>query len=64
MSAWFDRQLLPRICCPVCNGELQPRKPFLLCRACALAYPVEQGVPILLKARAKALRNAEQRELG
>jgi len=64
MNDWFDCSMLSRICCPVCKGDFQPQKPFLLCRPCGLAYPVREGVPLLLKARARALRNAHKEEVG
>lgn len=38
--------------CPRCKGELTdeagPQGPELQCSACRLAYPIEDGVPVLL----------------
>lgn len=42
--------------CPTCRGVLQDVRlgdaPFLACARCVLAYPVEQGIPVLLRDRA------------
>lgn len=49
--------LLQILACPRCRGELEYRRDpeALLCRACRLAYPVEDGIPILLIDEAKPL---------
>ena len=39
--------------CPACEGEFEDLEPGLLCRPCHKVYPVEDGVPILLGARAR-----------
>lgn len=42
--------------CPSCRGTLQDLvsgdRPQLICDHCHLAYPVEQGIPVLLRDRA------------
>lgn len=44
--------------CPTCRGDLQDAvqggRALLVCAACQLAYPVEQGIPVLLRDRAIA----------
>lgn len=44
--------------CPACRGDLvdavHDDHPFLVCAVCKLAYPVEQGIPVLLRDRAIA----------
>jgi uncharacterized protein YbaR (Trm112 family) len=60
----LDPRLEGRICCPECQGELVVRTSFLDCHVCALAYPLQKGVPILLKDRAKKLRGAGKAEVG
>lgn len=41
--------------CPGCRGELQDAREeagsFLVCAACQVAYPVEEGIPVLLRDR-------------
>ena len=45
-------ELLAIIVCPDCHGELDPVETpaggELVCRACGLAYPVRDGIPVLL----------------
>jgi uncharacterized protein YbaR (Trm112 family) len=41
--------------CPVCKGPLEYRKAEqeLICRADSLAYPIRDGIPIMLEAEAR-----------
>jgi uncharacterized protein YbaR (Trm112 family) len=43
-------QLLAILVCPQCKGELtyEAAVPSLDCAACALRYPVRDGIPIML----------------
>ena len=44
-------QILPLLACPACRGSLQrDGSAALRCTACAVSYPVRDGVPILLPA--------------
>jgi len=45
-----DPQLLEILVCPKCKGELEYRESesMLVCRACALIYPVRDDIPIML----------------
>jgi hypothetical protein len=48
--------LLPTLACPRCKGPLLlPRPNELHCRHCGLAYPIRNGVPVLLPEEAEAL---------
>jgi uncharacterized protein YbaR (Trm112 family) len=59
-------QALEMIVCPVCYGKLRleesPAGPapisgsVVICAGCARHYPVEDGIPVLLEARAKQTR--------
>ncbi|MEU3554523.1 Trm112 family protein [Streptomyces fragilis] len=42
--------LLEILACPACHAPLQERDEELVCTAddCALAYPVRDGIPVLL----------------
>jgi len=42
------QRLLPLLACPACGGELQSTAVELTCRSCHVAYPVLDGVPVLL----------------
>jgi len=52
-------ELLEILVCPKCKGELEyrnaPAEEALVCHACRLVYPVEDGIPIMLIDEAKPL---------
>ncbi|MCL1077580.1 Trm112 family protein [Parashewanella spongiae] len=51
----FDNKLLEIIACPVCKGKLDYEKENqkLICKADKLAYPITEGIPVLLAERAE-----------
>lgn len=53
----MDPKLLEILVCPVCKGPLDYRKPEqeLVCRPCRLAYPVRDGIPVMLADNARSL---------
>ena len=45
----IDQSLLDIIVCPDCHGALElTGTPELVCTKCGLAYPVTDGIPVLL----------------
>ena len=46
----MDARLLDILVCPICKANLEYRKAEqeLVCKECGLAYPVRQGIPILV----------------
>lgn len=57
-----DKKLLEILVCPVCKGPLRHQtggREELLCRACALAYPVEDDIPVMLEEEARRVDAAE-----
>lgn len=46
----LDERLLEILVCPRCKGELEYRRDAseLVCPACALRYPIRDGIPIML----------------
>jgi uncharacterized protein YbaR (Trm112 family) len=44
----LDPALLDIIVCPDCHGELSLAGAELVCGSCGLAYPVTDGIPVLL----------------
>jgi uncharacterized protein YbaR (Trm112 family) len=44
--------------CPVCKGELSvaDREQKLLCRHCCLAFPVRNGIPVMLADQAEKMQ--------
>ena len=43
-------ELLALLVCPTCKGELRYEQDAarLVCPACAVAYPVRDGIPVML----------------
>ena len=57
----MDTRLLELIVCPVTKGtlEYQREKQELLSRSARLAYPVRDGIPILIESEARPLSDTE-----
>lgn len=53
----FDKKLLDIVACPVCKGKLEYDKTTqqLICKADKFAYPITEGIPVLLENRAVPL---------
>jgi len=53
----LDSKLLDILACPLCKGPLTWRaeERELVCRAERLAYPVRDGVPVMLEEEARRL---------
>jgi uncharacterized protein len=53
----MDTRLLEVLACPVCKGPLQFRRDadLLVCRMDRLAYPIRDGVPVMLEEEARPL---------
>jgi len=50
----FDKKLLDIVACPVCKGKLEFDKEVqqLICKFDKIAYPINDGIPVLLENRA------------
>jgi uncharacterized protein YbaR (Trm112 family) len=59
----LDKKLLDILVCPVSKGPLEYHREAqeLVCRACGLAYPVRDGIPVMLESAARQL-SLEERE--
>lgn len=53
----MDSKLLDILACPLCKGPLQYEKQqqLLICRADRLAYPIRDGIPVMLEDEARTL---------
>lgn len=57
----MDKQLLEVLACPVSHAGLEYNADNneLICRVSKLAYPVREGVPVLLETEARDLTSDE-----
>jgi uncharacterized protein len=49
----FDPATLAQLACPACYGELSRENSRLLCIVCGQAYPIVDGIPVLIIERAE-----------
>ena len=57
----MDKELLDILVCPVSKAPLRwvPERAELVCPASGLAYPVRDGIPVLLQEEARELTDEE-----
>ena len=53
----MDHRLLELLVCPLCKGplELQRSPPELVCNADRLAFPVRDGIAVMLESEARSI---------
>lgn len=57
----METRLLNLLVCPICKGPLEHLRPplhaqtELVCHADGLAFPVRDGIPVMLETEARAL---------
>ena len=57
----MDTRLLELLVCPICKGPLEHQRPplhprhELVCAADHLAFPVRDGIPLMLESEARSL---------
>jgi uncharacterized protein YbaR (Trm112 family) len=58
----MDAKLLDLLVCPICKGPLVYRKAEqeLVCKADRLAYPIREGIPVMLEEEARKLDPAAE----
>jgi tetraacyldisaccharide 4'-kinase len=58
----MDAKLLDILVCPICKGPLVFRKPEqdLVCKADRLAFPIRDGIPVMLEDEARKLPAGEE----
>ncbi|WDX99234.1 protein YcaR [Salmonella enterica subsp. enterica serovar Newport] len=59
----MDHRLREIIACPVCNGKLwyNQEQQELICKLDNLAFPLRDGIPVLLENEARALTSDESK---
>lgn len=57
----LDHHILEVIACPICNGKLHhdKEKDELVCKFDRLAYPIDEGIPVLLEEKAREVSSEE-----
>ena len=57
--------LLDILACPLCKSPLQYHRDaeVLVCRADRLAFPIRDGIPVMLEEEARALTQSERDSL-
>ena len=58
----MDKKLLDILVCPLCKGKLvyDKKAQELVCKADRLAYPVRDGIPVMLEEEARQLPADEE----
>ncbi len=58
----MDAKLFDIIACPICKGELlyKKDKQELICRLDRLAFPIKDGLPVLLENEAREMPADEE----
>jgi len=61
----IDKKLLSILVCPVTKAPLDydAQKQELLCSASGLAYPIRDGIPVMLESEARQLTLDEREQL-
>jgi hypothetical protein len=62
----MDKRLLDILVCPVTKGTLiyDREKQELLCKSSRLAYPIQEGIPVMLPEKARTLSLEELDQLN
>ena len=58
-----DKKLLDILVCPRCKGKLLFKREELICRFDRLAYPIRDGIPVMLESEARVISLEEKDKL-
>ncbi|WNW14094.1 Trm112 family protein [Pseudomonas sp. DTU_2021_1001937_2_SI_NGA_ILE_001] len=58
----MDTKLLDILACPICKGplKLSDDKSELISKGAGLAYPIRDGIPVMLESEARTLSTEER----
>jgi uncharacterized protein len=56
----MDKKLMAILVCPLCKGQLQVKNKELICRFDRLAYPIRDGIPVMLEHEARRVSLKEK----
>ncbi|PMK03964.1 Trm112 family protein [Vibrio sp. 10N.261.55.A7] len=59
----MDHRLFEIVACPVCKGKLtfDKENQELICKLDRLAYPMKEGIPVLIEPEARTISSEEGR---
>ncbi|MCR9191681.1 MAG: Trm112 family protein [Gammaproteobacteria bacterium] len=60
----MDKKLLAILVCPLCKGELLAKQEELICKFDRLAYPIRDGIPVMLEGEARQISLEEKDKLS
>jgi uncharacterized protein YbaR (Trm112 family) len=57
----MDTRLIDLLVCPLCKGPLhrKPQGQALICAADRLAYPIRDGIPVMLESEAEVVEETD-----
>lgn len=58
----MDKKLVSLLVCPLCKGKLLLKSDELICCFDRLAYPIQNGIPVMLESEARML-SLEEKDL-
>lgn len=58
----MDKRQIALLACPICHGELiyDAEAQELVCRNDAMAFPIREGIPVMLPEEARTLTTDER----
>lgn len=59
----MDKKLLEILVCPLCKGKIILKKQELICKFDRLAYPIRDGIPVMLESEAREISLEEKEGL-
>lgn len=59
----MDKKLLEILVCPLCKGKLLLKQEELICGFDRLAYPIRDGIPVMLESDARSISLEEKDKL-
>lgn len=59
----MDKRLVDLLVCPLCKGRLLLKDEELICRFDRLAYPIRDGIPIMIEQEGRLIPLEEKEKL-
>jgi hypothetical protein len=61
----MNKQLIEILACPICKGKLifQKSTSELICKIDKLAFPIKEGIPVMLEEEARTISEQDLRKI-